>query len=181
VQELDEITLQRAVKGDRHAFKALYDLYAPFLWRVLFPMAGRDMTLARDLVQDTFIRVHRSLRQFRGQSALSTWLYRIAYTTAVANARKPRNRYRFQPYSDTVHGADSADGYDTRERADRILAGLSADDRFLLVAREVDDIPFEDLAEITGLQSGALRTRLHRLKEMIRKSFPKEQYAMSEV
>ncbi|MBN1575582.1 MAG: sigma-70 family RNA polymerase sigma factor [Chitinispirillaceae bacterium] len=180
MQELDAITLKRAIKGDRHAFKKLYDLYAPFLWRVLFPMAGRDMETAQDLVQDTFIRVYRSLHQFRGESALSTWLYRIAYTTAMASARKPHNHYRFQSCTESVRATDRADVYNDRQLADRILADLSADDRFLLVAREIDDMPFEDLAAITGQNAGALRTRLHRLKETIRKSYPQEQFALSE-
>jgi RNA polymerase sigma-70 factor (ECF subfamily) len=180
MKELDTATLQRAKKGDRHAFKTLYTLYASFLWRVIFPMAGRDMTVARELVQDTFIKVHRSLRQFRERSALSTWLYRIAYTTAMAYARKPINRYRFQPNIDTLRGTDRTDEFDERQLAGRILASLSADDRFLLVAREIDDIPFDDLSVITGQNSGALRTRLHRLKETIRRSYPQEQYSGSE-
>ncbi|MBN1309300.1 MAG: sigma-70 family RNA polymerase sigma factor [Chitinispirillaceae bacterium] len=181
MQEIDAITVKRATKGDRRAFKALYDWYAPFLWRVLFPMAKRDMTTACDLVQETFIKVYCSLHQFKGESALSTWLYRIAYTTAMAYARKPRNRYWFQPCTDSIRATDHTDGYDNRQLADRILASLCADDRFLLVAREIDNIPFDDLAAITGQNAGALRTRLHRLKETIRKSYPQEQLAMSEV
>ena len=181
MQELDDITLKRAAKGDHHAFRTLYDLYAPFIWRVLYPMAGRDMTTARELLQDTFIRVHQSLRQFKKRSALSTWLYRVAYTTALTYARRPQNRYRFESYTDTLGGNDRTDEFDNRQLVDRVLTTLSVDDRFLLVAREIDGISFDEIAEITGQSSGALRTRLHRLKETIRKSFSQEQYALSEV
>jgi RNA polymerase sigma-70 factor (ECF subfamily) len=181
MQELDAITLKRATKGDRHAFKSLYDHYAPFLWRVLFPLSERDMTTARDLLQDTFIRVNDTLRQFRGKSALSTWLYRVAYTTAMQHARKPGNRYRFHSYIDIQRGKERTDTFDNRQLAQKILDNLQPEDRFLLVAREVDGLSFDELAEITGQKAGALRTRLHRLKESVRAAYPEETYATSEV
>ena len=177
MQEIDDLTLEKAARGDRRAFKSLYDLYAPFLWKVLFPISGRDMTTARELLQDTFVKVYESLRQFKGESALSTWLYRIAYTTAMAHARKRKNRFRFQPYDDTLGGNNRTDTYDDRQLARKVLDGLSTDERFLLIAREIDGISFDDLSRITGQKSGALRTRLHRLKGSIRQSFPQEQLA----
>ncbi len=180
MQEIDDITLRKASRGDRKAFKSLYDHYAPFLWRVLFPMAGHDMTTARELLQDTFVKVFESLHQFKGQSALSTWLYRIAYTSAMAHGRRQQKQHRFQLYTDTLGGDDRSDRFDDRQIVRKVLNSLEHDDRFLLIAREVDGIPFEDLSLITGQKSGALRTRLHRLKEQIRQLFPQEQFAVSE-
>jgi RNA polymerase sigma-70 factor (ECF subfamily) len=181
MQELDTITLNKAAGGDRKAFKSLYDLYSPFLWRILFSISGRDMTTARELLQDTFVKVFESLRQFKGDAALSTWLYRIAYTTAMAHARKRRNRHRFQPYTDTIKSKNSADTFDNRQLAQKILNSLSAEEKFLIVAREINGISFDELALITGQKSGALRVRLHRLKESIRQSFSQEPFAVSEV
>ncbi|MBN1756976.1 MAG: RNA polymerase sigma factor [Chitinispirillaceae bacterium] len=181
MQELDDITLKKAARGDQKAFKSLYDLYAPFIWKVLFPISERDMTTARELLQDTFVKVYEALRQFKGESALSTWLYRIAYTTAMGHTRKRKNRFRFQPYDDTLVGSNRTDTYDDRQLARKVLDSLSTNERFLLIAREIDGISFDDLSLITGQKSGALRTRLHRLKESIRKSFPQEQLTVSEV
>ena len=140
------------------------------------------MTTAKELLQDTFIKVHSALRQFKGNSALSTWLYRVAYTTVLAHARKPHNRYTFLSYIDTAKSADHTDVFDNHQLVQKILTSLPVEDRFLLISREIDGISFDKLAEITGQKAGALRTRLHRLKESIRASFPKEQYAaVSEV
>jgi RNA polymerase sigma-70 factor, ECF subfamily len=181
MQELDSITVRQAAKGNRHAFKRLYDHYAPFLWKMLFPMAGRDMTTARELLQDTFIKVNESLKQFKGNSSLSTWLYRVAYTTAMMHYRKMRHHYSFSTFEDTIKSPDRTDTFDNKQLARKILSQLSPDDRFLLVAREVDGISFDELATITSQSSGALRTRVHRLKETLRKMFPSEKMAFSEV
>jgi RNA polymerase sigma-70 factor (ECF subfamily) len=176
MQELDSLTVQRAARGDHQAFRRLYDTYAPFLWKVLFPMAGRDMMLAKELLQDTFVRVHGVLRTFKGGSALSTWLYRIAYTTAMSYFRR-NSRLRSQPLDDRIESSGRSDEFDDHQLAGRILRSLTPDERFLLVAREVNDISFDDLAEVTGQTSGALRTRLHRIKAAVRASFPMEHYA----
>ena len=181
MRELDAVTIRLAAKSNRHAFKKLYDLYAPFLWKVLFPMAGQNMETTRELLQDTFVRVNDTLKQFKGNSALSTWLYRIAYTTAMMHFRKNRRYREFGTITGSETSPDKTDTFDNRQIVQKILSRLSPDERFILVAREVDGISFEELATITGDSSGALRTRIHRLKETVRRMFPQEQYAMSEV
>jgi RNA polymerase sigma-70 factor, ECF subfamily len=177
MKELDDITLRSAIKGDRHAFRLLYDHYAPFIWKVLFTMGGRDMTTARDLVQDTFVKAYTALGQFKGKSAFSTWLYRIAYTTAIAHARRSRLKTLDHAEIDAISGSDRTDAFDNRELARKILGSLSEEDRFLLISREVEDIAFDELAIITRRNAGALRTQLHRCKERIRDSFPQEVFA----
>jgi len=168
--ELDSITLKRALKGDHRAFKLLYDHYAPFIWKVLYPMSSRDMAIARELTHDTFVKAFTSSGSFRGESAYSTWLYRVAYTTAMEHFKKQRSTSVFlEP--DLFAGTMQADEFDNRQIAEKILASLPDEDRFLLVSREVDAISFDDLAVVTGKNSGALRTRLHRIKENIRSTF----------
>ena len=170
MQELDDITLKRALKGDHKAFKMLYNHYAPFLWKVLFPLSNRDMQLAQELTHDTFVKAYTSSAQFKGEAAYSTWLYRIAYTTALARFRKVRHTAPgIEP--DLLAGELRSDTFDTRELAAQILSSLNGEDRFLLVSREIDALSFDDLAHITGKNAGALRTRLHRIKETIRNSF----------
>lgn len=181
MQELDAVTIRLAAKGNRNAFKKLYDQYAPFLWKVLFPMSGQNLEMTRELLQDTFVRINDTLRQFKGNSALSTWLYRIAYTTAMMHFRKQRRYRTFDTITGNEAGPDRTDTFDNKQIVHKILSQLSPDERFLLVAREVDGISFEKLATITGDSSGALRTRIHRLKENVRRMFPQEHYAMSEV
>src|SRR5512133_184860 len=168
MKELDSITLHRAIKGDRKAFKALYDHYSPFVWRIVFKMVSGDQFLAQELLQETFVKLHSALTNFRGESGLSTWIYRIAYNLGITTFNQ---RKRFTVLDDTENalvGNDRTDSYDNREFIKKVLAELSADDRFLLVAREVDGMSYDEISEITGQNEGALRTRLYRIKEQLR-------------
>ncbi|HEX2960135.1 MAG TPA: RNA polymerase sigma factor [Chitinispirillaceae bacterium] len=170
MDELNEITVRRAKSGDKKAFKSLYDWYAPFVWRVAFKMSQSE-DLAQEIVQETFIRIHISLKHFRAESALSTWIYRIVYNAANSCLSKVTKIKMNEPYEDTLAGSYRSDSYDEREMMNQILSTLTSQERFLLVAREVDALSFEELSSITSESSGSLRTRLSRLKEKIRDQF----------
>lgn len=178
MQELDDITLKRVTRGDRRAFKKLYDHYAPFIWKVLFPMSNRDINTARELTQDTFVKAYKAAGSFKGNSAFSTWLYRIAYSAAMEYYRKIKTVPSGSIDPDLLSGNDSTETFDNKEIAARILTSLSTEDRFLIVSREINAVSFEELETVTGIKSGALRTRLHRLKESIRNAFPEEKAAV---
>ncbi len=173
MEEIDDITKLRAVKGDKNAFKSLYDFYSPFVWRVVMRMTG-DRNMATELLQETFINVHKSLRKFNAESALSTWIYRITYNAVLASTNR-RNRFRsHQVYDDDLYIGRETDGYEMKDMVEKVLSNLSVEDKFLLVAREVDGLSYDDIESVTGCSAGTLRTRLHRLKESIRKRFEEE-------
>ncbi|NLP01638.1 MAG: sigma-70 family RNA polymerase sigma factor [Fibrobacter sp.] len=173
MEELDKITIHRAVKGEKAAFKALYDFYSPFVWRVVMRMTG-DRNIAAELLQETFINVHRSLGKFKCESAVSTWIYRIAYN-AVLNFANKQTRFRsHQLYDDNKFVRNETGGYEMKDLVEKVLSQLSVEERFLLVAREIDGLTFEEIESVTGSSAGALRTRLHRLKENIRNRFRDE-------
>ena len=168
MKELDTITLHRARNGDKKAFKALYDHYSPFVWRVIFKMVSGDHVLAQELLQETFVKLHGALKHFRGESGLSTWIYRIAYNFAITAFNQRKRFTGLEDTEKTLAGNEKADSYDNSEFIKKVLAELNADDRFLLVAREVDGMSYDEISEITGQSEGALRTRLHRIKELLR-------------
>lgn len=167
MKELDIITIQRAIRGDKEAFKSLYDHYSPFLWRILFKMCSGDQNQAQELLQDSFVKVYSSLKSFKAMSAFSTWIYRIAYNLAI-NAFAQKKQHSWISFDDTMQGNSKTDQYEDSEILQKILKGISPEDRFLLVAKELDGLSYEEIAEITKQTSGALRTKLHRLKEELR-------------
>ncbi len=175
MKELDDITLQSAAKGKRAAFKQLYDHYSPFVWKVVFRTVNGDTDAAKHITQDVFIRVHKMMKKFRFNAAFSTWLYRITYNESMAYL-KSRSKYsnRLVEYDDTQKARDTKDTLEDKDTVEKVLKNVSPDERFLLVAREVNDIPFEELAAVTGKSAGALRTMLHRIKENLRKGFDYE-------
>jgi RNA polymerase sigma-70 factor, ECF subfamily len=173
MQELDLSIIQKAAKGDNKAFKSLYEFYVPFIWRVLFRMTGGDQALAQELVQETFVHINRSLKNFQERSAFSTWAYRIAYNAGM-NLLSRIRRFPSQQFDEARVNVEYRDPYESKEMVKIILDELNADERFLLTAREVDGLSFEELADIVNSTPGAVRTRLHRLKETVRNRFQPE-------
>jgi RNA polymerase sigma-70 factor (ECF subfamily) len=175
VNEIDDITLERAARGDREAFGRLYARYSPFVWRLCWRSSNGDRGCASELVQDTFVKAHRYLRGFEGGAALSTWLYKIAYSCINEHfAKAARHSSRTTAFDEEYMGAAQPHTpYEEQQLVAEILKPLSEAERFLLTAREVEGLSYEELAVITGDAAGALRTRLSRLKSEIRKRFEK--------
>lgn len=176
MDEIDDITLEKAKKGNALAFRSLYAHYSPFVWRLCFRSSNGDTSCAEEIMQNAFVKVHRYLGSFSGESAFSTWLYRVAYhciNEYFAKAAKHSSRnVRFD--EEYMSGGEGfAPSYENSELVAKILAPLDEQERFLLTAREVDGISYEELAAITGVKEGALRTRLARLKSEIRERLGK--------
>jgi len=175
MKEIDDLTIRQAAKKNEKAFKRVYDYYAPFVWKVIFRTAGGDRNVATEIVQDTFIRIYKSLHLFSFNSGLSTWIYRIAFNTSQSYLSKQYKNNDYVLLDENIAGNKTFDkGLETKDFVHSILKTLSPDDRFLLTSREVEGIPFEELAEITGKTSESLRTRISRLKEQLRTVFAQQ-------
>lgn len=162
-------TAALAARGDHKAFRRFYEHYAPFVWRAAYRMAGANGQHAEQITQDVFVRAHRGLHSFDSRSALSTWLYRITYNQGMTYlSRLQRWQKRTTEMPDSLSSPSGLSRLEAREIADRLLKKLTPEERFLLVAREVEGISFDELAETTGKSSGSLRTQVSRIKSMLR-------------
>ncbi len=175
MKEIDDLTIKRAVHGDKDAFKSLYSHYSPFLWRILFKMVSGDQTQAQELLQDSFVKIYSALKHFRSDSSFSTWAYRIAYNESMHALARRTKQKTWIPFDDQISGKSKTDSYNEREFVSKLLKSLSPQERFLLIAKEVDDFSYEEISEITGQSAGALRTKLHRIKEQLRNFSEKKQ------
>jgi len=171
VTEIDELTLEQARRGDRKAFGSFYKHYSPFVWRLCFRSSNGDSLIAQEIVQNTFVKAHRFLGGFSKNSALSTWLYTITYSCINEYfAKVTKYNIRNIEFDDEFTGSASEYlPYENRQLVSAILKDLTEKERFLLTAREVDGLSYEELAVITKEPEGTLRTRLSRLKTDIRK------------
>jgi RNA polymerase sigma-70 factor (ECF subfamily) len=167
--DIDRITLEKAKKGDGKAFKRLYEHYAPFVWRIAYRTVGNDTGTAAEVVQETFVNIHRAIKKFAHASTPGTWIYRIAFNAANRIvAKQVRFDKRSVEFNDGIHGQGvRADDYDRKELVEKTLASLPPQDRFVLVARVVDGLSFDEIAQITGVSAEAVRIRMFRLKEKI--------------
>ena len=172
MNELNEITIKSAANGDKKSFKKVYENYSSFVWKIIFRTVNGDRDAAEKILQDVFIKVYKKLSSFKFSASFSTWLFRITYNETLLYLRKKKKQNeRVILFDDSMGKAKKNDLYENKELVTMILNYLQPNERFLLVAREINNIPFEELAEITGQTPGALRTQLHRIKEAIKKHF----------
>jgi len=150
-------------------FKILYDNYAPYVWRVAFRTLNGDHNLSQQVVQHVFISVHRYLHQFKANSSFSTWLYKIIWRESIKFSKKKRLIQSREIPLKTYHVVDEID--DKTDLVEEILSFLNAEERFLLVSREIDGFSFEDLEKVTGKKQGSLRTAVSRIKQKIRELY----------
>jgi len=181
----DEALAIDAAAGDDHAFEAIVRRYQGRVFR----LAGRltSETDAPDVLQDTFLQVHKHLPSFRGESRFSTWLYRIVTNASLmhrrARARRPAES--LDAFPPTFDGAGMHCGTPAQLRVvshaeeliDRqVLAGKARDGlaslpdmyRDAFVLRDLEEMPTADVAEVLGIDPAAVRQRVHRARLMLR-------------
>jgi len=165
-------------------FQKIYDIYQPKILRYLSRLAGEHE--AEDLTQETFVKVHQGLEKFRGESQLSTWIYRIATNTALDRLRSPS-------FQRTAQGSLS-ENLDESKIADRVICTekkrplieqqlirdemndcirgyiekLPENYRTVLVLSELEEFKNNEIAEILGVTLDAVKIRLHRAREMLK-------------
>jgi RNA polymerase sigma-70 factor, ECF subfamily len=174
--------VQRCAAGDEDACAALVDEHQRLVYQLALHLLG-DHNEALDLSQEVFLRVFRTIHRFRGQSALRTWIYRIAINQARNRMRWWRRRRRGQQVSldDHVraHGelpTESAAAspervYRQKEVAGRIWQALEAlpfDQKTAIVLREIDGLSYDEIAFSLGVAVGTVKSRLARARESLR-------------
>lgn len=160
-------TLQRAAAGDAAAFRVLFARHRVDVQRLVFRMVGARPDLD-DIVQEVFIQVYRSLRDFRGQSKFSTWLHRVTVNVVLMHRRAARSRptYAEEAPDDLAHDAkqvlpDEATARRERMRAfGRLLDRLADKKRIVFVLHELEGKAPAEIAEIVGAPVLTVRTRL---------------------
>jgi RNA polymerase sigma-70 factor (ECF subfamily) len=177
--DLDELTLARARRGDRHAFRALVERYErpvfALLGRMLFA-AGRE-SLVEDLAQETFVRVFRGLSTFGadGRHNLSAWILTIAARLAIDELRRQKARPEpFDARALLVAAPTSTDEPSQRRRvADAIARAVDAlgpEYRAAFLLREVHDMDYESIAEALRVDVGTVKSRLSRARAALRRA-----------
>ncbi len=183
---LDRLLVARFKKGDQSAFDEMVSRY----WGRIYAMVNqllRNTQDAEEVTQDAFIRAHRGLENFRGDSAFSTWLYQIATNLA-------RNRYWYwwRRKRDKSISIDQPIGSEgdmtladvlpaqvetpdditvTQEFVDHIAIGmekLSAKHREVLVLRNIKNMTYEEIAQVLEVSLGTVKSRIARARDSLR-------------
>ena len=168
----ERLLVAQAAAGDRGAARALYDTHVDRVHRLAFRMCG-DTELARDLTQDTFVRVFRQLAQFRGEAAFGTWVHRVAVSVilnAMAKVKSLRAREvtydesHDQPTDDPAHQADPH----LRDRLTAALDTLPAHLRLALIMHAIEGYTHSQIAVALGIAEGTSKTRVFDARARLR-------------
>ncbi len=175
--------LKRCRAGDRQAFTDVVRRYQDRAFNLAYRLLG-NFDEARDTTQTAFIRAFESLDSFRGTSAFYTWLYRIVVNAAL-DARKARSR---RPET-SMEDLQEASGQTRRELLDNSLRNdptarlirheqhqriveaintLDAEHRVVVILRDVEGLDYGEIAQVTGIPAGTVKSRLHRARLLLR-------------
>ncbi|NUQ12208.1 MAG: sigma-70 family RNA polymerase sigma factor [Gemmatimonadaceae bacterium] len=168
----ERFLVARAQRGDRDAARSLYDAHVRRVHRLVFRLCG-DEEMARDLVQDTFIRVFDRLSSFRGESAFATWVHRIAVTVTLNGLRKER---RFRRGADDLDVAselpapsDTVDP-DLRARLRAAIEDLPPGSRASVILHDIEGYTHAEIGEMLGIAEGTSKARLFDARNRLRKA-----------
>lgn len=183
--EEDRALVERAQNGDKDAFRQLVERHQRRAFAIAIGLV-RDENDAREIVQEAFLRVHRSLDKFQGGSSFFTWLYRIVKNLAIDLIRKPARREQelFDnpqiaedahdfPFISRIDGADPMDAIRRTEIAGRIqdaLESLPPYHRAVIVMREVEGMSYQEMAEAMDVSKGTIMSRLFHARQKLQRA-----------
>ncbi len=187
----ERLLIARLRERDEQAFEEIVRTYGDKVFSLIYRMLGNRQE-AEDVAQDVFITVFKTIESFRGEAKFSTWLLRIA-------ANHSKNRIKHLARRPT-EGVDPEDVSQVRQSADRpappvqaqidapdklmeaaemeahvqrAIEALDEDQRLLVVLRDVEEMSYQEIGEITGLPEGTIKSRLHRARTAIKEELDK--------
>ena len=163
--------VERARRGDAAAFERLYREHVGRVYALCLRMSG-DARDAEELTQDVFVRAWEKLPLFRGESAVGTWLHRLAVNVVLEGARRDRRRLarvdvraddRLERLGAAAHGATPEE----RLTLEAAVAALPPAVRAVFVLHDIEGYKHEEIARLTGRAAGTLRAQLHRARKLL--------------
>jgi RNA polymerase sigma-70 factor (ECF subfamily) len=179
--------IERLRARDEHAFNQLVRQYERRVFGLLLRLIGRRDE-AEDLAQEVFVQVFKAIGGFRGEAKLSTWIFRIAINlsknrTKYLARRRHDSQDQFDETAEEVPLERSKNALSAIDRPDELVSGmqleaiveraiaqLEPEFREVLMLRDVEDLSYEEIAEITGLADGTVKSRIHRARSQLKQA-----------
>lgn len=177
----DEGLLAACALGDRAALGALYDRFTPHVWRFLSRLTGDPHTDLEDMVQATFVAIHRTASSFRGTASVRTWVFAVASNIARRHIRdEVRRRSALQrlakiPPVPAGRPDESVEQQQMLQRMREALSALPHDLRVSLVMCDLEGIAGREAAAALGIPQGTLYRRVHEARLALRALVEEEQ------
>jgi len=164
---VNERVIEACQAGDREAFRVLFENYKDRVFSLAVYSFGGDEAAARDVSQQVFLKLMTSIGQFRGDSAFTTWLYRLVVNACTDEQRKRR---RFLPFGESTpmrieERRPQEKRYAKLEISDSVQAAiqqLRPKLRIAILLKYVEDLSYEEIASVLGCSKGTVASRLNR-------------------
>jgi RNA polymerase sigma-70 factor (ECF subfamily) len=171
----DAECVRRLQRGDTEAFTPLVQRYQRTIFNLAYRMLG-DYDDAAEVSQEAFLSAYRSIGSFRGDASFSTWLYRIAVNHANTR-RKSAALWQqrtapiesIEPPSDgDADPANAVERKELRRQVQAALNELTSEDAAIILLRDLQDVPYEEVAQVLGIPIGTVKSRLHRARRALK-------------
>ena len=161
--------ISRCQQGDQEALKEIFDKYHKKVYRIAYGVV-RQREEALDIVQEVFIKLFRSIKNFKGRSHFYTYLYRMVMNTAIDHARRAGKQFissldeegSFEPSDEVEKGPERILLHkELEERVKLAMDKLPAEQKAALIFRDVEGLSYQEMAEAMGCSIGTVMSRLH--------------------
>lgn len=169
----DQLYIQRVLDGNTSSFTSLVEKYKDMVFTVCFRIL-RQREDAEDVAQQVFMKAFRNLHAFQGKSRFSTWLYTIAYRTAISQSQLSQQRLHVEateqlsaeplsfPQFDQMHASD------VKMYVHQAIEALPEIDSVLISLFYLDECSIQEIVEITQLSEANVKVRLHRARKLLK-------------
>ena len=173
----DAECVRRVQQGDTDSFEVLVRRHEKAIFNLVYRLLG-NYDEAAEVAQEVFLSAFRSIHQFRGEANFSTWLYRIGLNHASTRRKSLQtSQQRHIPLDGTEVIADGAvdpaknvEHKEIQQRVQQALNSLDPEDARIVLLRDLQDIPYEDVAEMLDIPVGTVKSRLHRARQALKTS-----------
>ncbi len=155
------------MKTKDSAFREIFEANSKRIYRLCYTYTG-DSAAANDLLQETFLKVWQNLDKFRNQAMISTWIYRIAVNTCLTylKSEKRQAKDELTPFIAENKKEEISEKKEEIDLLYQCISKLEESER-ILITMVLDEIPYPEIAEISGISEGNLRVKIHRIKQKL--------------
>jgi RNA polymerase sigma-70 factor (ECF subfamily) len=148
-------------------FKEIFKSNSKKIYHLCYGYTG-DEDAANDLMQETFMKVWQNLDKFRNQALISTWIYRIAVNTCLSWLRVEKRQQKDELTENIIEtrGEELSEKNEQVALLYKCIAQLEETER-IIISMVLDELPYSEIAEISGVSEGNLRVKIHRIKHKL--------------
>ena len=167
----DNYYINKVLKGDLNAYTPLVERYQQYVYTLVKRTCPHPAE-AEELAMDVFVKAYEHLHEFRGTATFTTWLYRIAFNTAISYARK-KKRYRVSIDTLDIRNniEEDMDDAESKERAyvalEQLLSSLPPEEQMLISLHYKEGLKMEEVAYISGLSLSNTKVKIHRIRKKL--------------